>query len=47
MAAMSSSNSPRVLGLVSMMPATSSSSTSASAAMSTQPRSSLGTVTTS
>ena len=38
---------PRVFGLVSMMPATSSSSTDRSAAMSTQPRSSLGTVTTS
>jgi hypothetical protein len=46
-AAMSSSNRPRVFGLVNMMPATSWSSTVASAAMSTHPRSSLGTVTTS
>jgi len=38
---------PRVFGLVSMMPATSVSSTLRSAAMSTQPRSSLGTVVTS
>ena len=44
---MSSSKRPRVLGLVSMMPATSSSSTGRRAARSTQPRSSEGTVVTS
>ncbi len=44
---MSSSNSPKVLGLVSMIPATSSSSTACNASTSTQPRPSLGTVTTS
>ena len=44
---MSSSKSPNVLGLVSMIPATSSSSTAWSASTSTQPRRSLGTVTTS
>ena len=47
MARMSSSNSPKVLGLVSMIPATSSSSTARNASTSTQPRASLGTVTTS
>ena len=47
MASMSSSNSPSVLGLVSMIPATSVSSTERRAARSTQPRSSLGTVTVS
>ena len=45
--AISSSNSPRVLGLVSMMPATSSSSTARRASSDTQPRSSLFTVTVS